>query len=50
VRETCMADVAEAVVWKCAPESRASTLGRDFLVKWLPEHHPELLGASDGEP
>jgi len=50
VRETCMADVAEAVVWKCAPESRASTLGLDFLVKWLPEHHPELLGASDGEP
>jgi len=30
--------------WRASVRSERRRRGIDFLVKWLPEHHPELLG------
>lgn len=32
----------------CAPKSQTRRRGLDFLVAWLPEHHPEWSSRADG--
>jgi len=34
--------------WRQHIRSQSRKRGFDFLVEWLPEHHPELLGEADG--
>ena len=36
--------------WRPLVRAERRRRGLDFLVRWLPQHHPELLRASDGEP
>jgi|SRR6476660_2096120 hypothetical protein len=36
--------------WRHRLRSESRQRGFDFLVSWLPEHHPELLQARGAEP
>ena len=36
--------------WRDRLRSASRRRGFDFLVQWLPEHHPELLAVGGAEP
>lgn len=35
--------------WRTRVRSESRRRGLDFLVQWLPERHPELLGVKNGK-